>query len=221
MSASLRPDYQFGQFAGAHQVDDVLIALIDKWLPTYLAEVARRCGEPANQLRPFRSKRIAHELEKMPEDQTPALIIANRGLADNPVKRGSGFPGQTFYATWDYQFGCLLSAGGRKDRSIPRAQRLAKMYVTAIRLILVQKRDEDTGVLGMLDWMDEGYGGVESEDDRTICLAHTDFWINVPTAAIWANGPQEPDPEDIPPDPDSPLWPDVTSTDVTIIKEEQ
>lgn len=212
----LRPAYQFGAFAGAHDVDDVLVTLIDKWLLSYLREVARQAGEPVDELQPFRSKRITHELERMPEDQTPGLIIVNQGLAENPEKRGAGMPGQTFYATWRYQFGCLLSAGGRKGRSAPRAQKLAKMYVTAVRLILIQKRD-DEGVLGMLDWMDERYDGLDSEDDRTICLAHTDFWVNVPEAAIWANGPQEPD---VIAEPVSPEWPEVVSADVDVTKED-
>jgi hypothetical protein len=209
-----RPDYQFGDFAGGHNVDLVLYNLIDKWLLTYLYEIARRSGEEFDELKPFRSWRVSTELEKMPEDQTPALIMVNLGLADNPVKRGSSSPGQSFYATWSYQFGCLTSAKGKKVNAAPRAIRLSQMYTTAVRLILIQKSD-DEGVLGMRDWMDEGYDGVDSEDDRTINLSHTDFWINVPAAATWANGPMEPVPE---PGPDSPVWPTVISADVGIEK---
>lgn len=212
-----RPDYQFGDFAGGHDVDLILYQLIDRWLLTYLYEIARRSGEEFDELKPFRSWRVSTELEKMPEDQSPALIIVNQGLSDNPVKRGSNRPGQSFYATWAYQFGCLASAKGKKVNAAPRAIRLSQMYCMAVRLILIQKRD-DEGMLGMLDWMDESYDGLDSEDDRTICLSHTDFWVNIPAAATWANGPMEPVPDPIP---DSPVWPIVVSADVDVIKQPQ
>ena len=68
----------------------------------------------------------------------------------------------------------------------------------------------------MLDWVDESYDGIDSDGDRTICLAHTDFNVNVPDAAIWATGPLDPE---SPFEPDSPTWPPVTATYLNIIKD--
>lgn len=233
MSESFDDPRVYGSIVGGHDADDLLIGMIRYWGPSYLAAIARRAGEDVNEFKMFRSMRVSHELEKMPEDQTPGLILVNQGLADSPMKQGTAKPGKTYYATWSYQFGCLLSARGKKINAQPRAIRLAKMYCLAIRLLIIQKRDDDdfraatglpTGhdewVLGMTDWMDEGYDGVESEDDRTICLAHTDFQINVPDAATWAAGPLVPE---IAPAQEEPLWPIVTSADdihIEIVKEE-
>jgi hypothetical protein len=223
MSQPFNAPYQFGEMVGAHHVDAALIDIIDYWGPTYLYETARRSGEEANELRYFRSKRVSHELEKMPEDQTPALILVNLGIQDEPSKIGTARPGKTYYATWRYQFGVLLSARGKKVNAVPRAQELAKMYCLAIRTLIIQKRDDPDvnptwkGILGMTDWIDEGYGGLDSEDDRTICLAHTDFNVNVPSAATWATGPLEV--EEMP-EPDSPIWPEVVSVDVDVQKVE-
>src|SRR5262245_37968699 len=128
-------DYVFGPVIGAQDIDLILYSIINKWQVTYLREVARRAGEAPDELVPFRSWRVSHELEHMPEDQTPTLIIANLGLVEEPLKRGTSRPGQSFYAIWRYHFGCLCSAKGKKINAAPRANKLAKMYALAVRLI--------------------------------------------------------------------------------------
>lgn len=215
-SPYLNIDYVFGPVIGASDIDIILYNIIQKWQITYLREVARRAGESPDELRPFRSWRVSHELERMNEDQTPALIIANLGLIDEPMKQGTLHPGKAYYGIWRYQFGCLISARGKKQQAATRANYLAKLYALAMRLILIQKRDDDS-VLGMHDWVDEGYDGLEPEDDRTLCLAHTDFNISVPNVASWATGPREPD---ILPDPEPlpPTWPWVVTHKETIVK---
>lgn len=212
-------NYVFGPVIGAHTVDKLLYDVVAKWEQTYLQEVARRSEEAPDELGPFRSHRVSHQLEIMPEDQSPALIIANLGLITEPSKMGTFTPGKSYYATYRYSLGCLLSAKGKKINAAPRANKLAKMYALAVQLILIQKRD-DTDVLGMLDWVDDGPGPLESEDDRTIAIWHTDFNVAIPNAASWAAGPVDPVVSTDPPDTTPPEWPDVTSTDVEIIKEE-
>jgi hypothetical protein len=160
---------------------------------------------------------VSSELEIMPEDQTPALIIVNEGLVDAPLKRGTLRPGKSYYAVYRYQLGCLVTAKGKKVNSVPRANRLAKMYALATRLILVQKRD-DKSVLGMIDWMDEGPGPLDAEDDRTIAMWTTTFNVEVPNATSWATGPQEPDALPVGDD-DIPILGEVLTTDVDVIKE--
>jgi hypothetical protein len=215
-------DYVYGDVVGAHHVDDLLIEVVDMWFPGYIREVYRRSGENPDKANMFRSHRVSHELEKMPEDQSPGLILVNLGLTDAPLKQGTNRPGKTYYATWRYQVGILTSARGKKDKAIPRAQRLAKMYCLAVRLILIQKRDDPRinpswpGIMGMTDWVDEGYDGLESEDDRTICLSHTDFDINIPNAATWANGPIIPEEGGDEPE----TWPAVVDAHAAVIKEQ-
>jgi len=155
-------------------------------------------------------------MEAMPEDQTPALIIMNGGLEDEPLKRGTIRPGKSYYACYKYRIGCLASAKGKKIKAAPRANKVAKMYATAVRSILIQKRD-DRGVLGMIDWVDDMPGPLDSEDDRTIAMWVVEFNVEVPNTAAWATGPTEPD--ELPDGaPDPPVLGTVETIDVTIDK---
>jgi hypothetical protein len=212
-------DPVYGPIIGANDIDLILFQLIDKWQLSYLHEIARRAGENVDELKPFRSHRVSDELEKMPEDQTPTLIIANMGISEPPMKTGTLRPGKSYGVYWRYQFGCLCSAKGSKISATPRANKLAKLYATAVRSILIQKRD-DYRVLGMMDWIDEGAGELKSgsEDDRTIALWHTDFNVQVPNMAAWATGPLVPDLPDEPGDPNVPTWPWVISHTEDIVK---
>jgi hypothetical protein len=208
-------DPVFGAMVGAHHVDEAIRLVLAQWDRTYLQEVARRSGEDPDQLRPFRTWRISSELEKMPEDQTPTCIIANKGLIEPPEKRNFTRPGMSYKATWRYQLGVHVSARGRKHNAAPRAVTLAKMYCLAIRTVIVQKRDEYEDpdietVLGFIDWIDENYDDLDSDNERTICMAHCDFDVTVQEVTTWGTGPKAPVAEPDPPLPDVPMWPVVT-----------
>jgi hypothetical protein len=207
----------FGPAIGAHDIDRILYEMIHLWQVSYLREVARRAGEPADELKPFRSWRVSTDLDRMPEDQTPSLIIVNLGLQEQPQKRGTLRPGKSYYATYKYNIGCLVSASGRKVKAAPRANTLAKMYALAVRLILIQKRD-DRNILGMIDWVDDMPGLLDSEDDRTIAMWAVEVNVEAPNASAWAHGPAEPDalPDGAP---DPPLLGTVESVEVEITKE--
>ena len=213
----------FGNLVGAHHVDDAIIQLLKTWCPAYLHEVARQSGEPFERLEPFRSYRISTEMEKMPEDQTPGVIIVNQGLAETPDRAGaskmtqspyrSGYP---FAARWTYQIGVICSAKGKKQEAGPRALRRARMYILAVRGAMIQQRD-DKEVIGMVDWLNEEYDGLDSASDRTICLAHDTFNIECYDVVSWGTGPTTPA-EVEPPPPDSETWPQADDADFGIIK---
>jgi hypothetical protein len=209
---------------GAHHVDDAIVTMLKDWDRTYLQEVARRSGDDPDELAPFRTWRVSYELEHMPEDQTPTCIIANRGIQEPPRKSGSRRPGQSYQAIWNYRIGAVVSARGKKVNASPIAQRRAKEYVLAIRTVMVQKRDEaaqdptvDT-ILGMIDWVDEGYDGLTSDSDRTICLAWAEFYVAAKDVTTWGTGPLHTVPEPDPADPDIPVWPQVDTVVVETIK---
>jgi hypothetical protein len=207
----------FGPAIGAHDIDRILYDMIHLWQVSYLREVARRAGEAADELKPFRSWRVSSELDHMPEDQTPSLIIVNNGLEEQPQKRGTLRPGKSYYACYKYRIGCLVSASGKKIKAAPRANTLAKMYALAVRLILIQKRD-DRNILGMIDWVNDMPGSLDSEDDRTLSMWVVEVNVEAPNASAWAHGPTEPDPL---PDgaPDPPMLGTVESVEVEITKE--
>jgi hypothetical protein len=220
------PELLFGHLLGQHSVDAAIVQMLKKWEATYLHEVARQAGERFERLTPIRSYRIASDMENMPEDQHPALIIQTPGLVDPPTKRAVGSQtGKAYTGVWEYRLGVQTVAKGRKEVAVPRAIRLASLYATAIRGIMVQQRDEPpdgNGILGMIDWFDERPDGVDSDGDRTTCLYVNYFYVEVHDVTTWGTGPIEPnwppDPDDQPPDPDSPTWPQATLFDVEIIK---
>lgn len=220
------PDPVFGAAIGAHHVDKALVGVLQMWTPTYLVEVARRSGEEPDELKPFRGWRVSADLERMPEDQTPLCIIANKGLDDQPEKYNTSRPGMHYEAIWRYQIGCHISARGKKINASPRAQTLAKMYALAVRMCLVQKRDEPDLVTGerilngMIDWIDEDYDGLESDADRTICMAYVEFNVTVTEVTTWGSGPKDPIPDPTPVIPTDPLAEEIISGIVKVPSED-
>jgi hypothetical protein len=208
----------FGRLVGAHHVEDAAIATLRYWLPTYLHEVERQSGQTPGALAKPRSYRVSSDVEKMPEDQTPAVILRSPGVADNPLINGSG----VYEAQFTLEASAVVSArGGMEEGGEPRALRLARMYALALRACLVQKADGD-GYLFRRDWIDEAYDVLPSIDDRTICVAKATFRIEVPDVTDANSGPIEPlvppDDPNAPPSLSSPDWPIATTVEVEEIK---
>jgi hypothetical protein len=209
----------YGEFTGAHHVEAAILSLLWKWLPSYQYEVSREAGMDPEHLKPVRSWRVATDMERFPEDQLPGVILVNNGVAEPPVKYSTDDGASTYMAYWVIQLGIHAVAKGQKVRAAPRALTLARMYSLAIRLAMLQQRDED-GVMGMVDPLTEVPGGALSvEDDRTTCLAVCSFRVQTFSYAEWGAGPTEPiyPPETDPPT-DRPLWPYVESYELDVDK---
>jgi hypothetical protein len=196
----------FGPFVGAHHLEAAVLNVLWTWLPTYQHEIAREAGLVPSYLPPVRSYRVVSELSRMPEDQVPSVLLANNGVLEPPFKHGDS----VYVATWEVDIGVQVVAKGARLQATPRALTLARMYLTAIRLAVIQQRDTG-GVIHMTDWWGERPSSVlEAEDDRTTCLASTRFHITTEGAAQWGEGPTDPlyPPED-PDNPpvDRPEWP--------------
>lgn len=196
----------FGPFVGAHHVEAAALQLLWKWMPTYQHEVSREAGMDPTHLQAIRSWRVTSEIARMPEDQVPGVMLVNRGVTEPPVKHGDSI----YLAVWEMDFGVQVVAKGSKTNAAPRALTLARMHLLALRLALIQQRDDD-GIIGMTDWRGETPQSVlDSEDDRTTCISATRFHLTTDGAAQWGEGPIEPhwppEPEVDPP-PDRPEWP--------------
>ncbi len=205
-------DTAFGPLVAASDVEECVLALVQKWLPDYLAEVDRVQGQAVGTMPQPRGWVISSEIEKMPEDQTPTVIIASPGLTEPPLADGSG----VYTARWRVLVGVHLSARGNA-----LALRLARLYTLALRALLVQQqRDPDTTVIvRRIDWVDERYDTLPSIDDRTICTGTVEVGIEVMDVTTRHAGPLEPV---LPPGalgPDSPTWPVATSADAPVIKD--
>ena len=166
--------------------------------------------EPAHLL-PIRSWRVASDMERFPEDQLPCVILVNNGLPEPPRKYNDSDGSSVFLAHWAIDLGVHVAAKGAKVRAAPRALTLARMYALAVRLAMIQKRDDD-GVMGMTDPVTERPNAVLTvEDDRTTCLATTTFLVETDHWGEWGAGPIDPiyPPEDETPPVERPVWPIV------------
>jgi hypothetical protein len=206
----------YGRLVGANHVEDAAVGVLRKWFPTYLHEVERQSGIPAGTIATPKSIRISAEIEKMPEDQTPTLVVASPGIsAGGPVTDGA----RRYTAQFILELSGVVSArGGMEEGASPRALRIARLYALALRACIGQQPD-DEGYLFRRDWLAENYNVLDSIDDRTICVASVRYAIEVPDVLTVDAGPSKfgPDPE-TDPLPTSPDWPYATDADIEVVK---
>lgn len=206
----------YGRLVGAHHVEDAAIGVLRKWFPTYLHEVERQSGIPAGTIQTPKSIRISAEVEKMPEDQTPTLVVASPGIsAGGPVTDGS----RRYTCQFILEIASVISArGGMEETGTPRALRLARIYALAARACIGQQSD-DEGFLYRRDWLAETYNVLDSIDDRTICVSTVRYSIEVPDVMTVDQGPSllgpDPEPDPLPVSPD---WPYATDADIEVVK---
>lgn len=212
--SALAPDPKpsaFGPLVAASDVELALLAHVQLWLADYLAELDRRYDDDVGTLPYPRGWVISADVEKMPEDQTPTIIVASPGLVDPPLADGSG----SYTARWRMLVAVVLSARGNR-----LALRLARRYALALRALLMQQQTLDGElVVRRIDWTDESYDVLDSIDDRTICSATVEIVVEIADVTSRNVGPMAPV---LPPGnlgPDSPTWPLSQTVDVTIEKE--
>lgn len=209
----------FGEFHGVYDVDEAVIDILKQWTQTHLNEIARRTGEPFARMKAPRSYRASHEIEFMPEDQRPCVVVVCATPDESPyVASNIAGPdvGKRIEMTWMYDVAVQVVAQGKKKDSIPRAHRLAMMYATAIRQALIQNETDKSKALGMgTNWHGEEPGTLDSDADRTTCIGIVHMSVNIPTASVWGTGPLIPEADQ---DPTSADWPVVETYDLNIIK---
>jgi hypothetical protein len=187
----------FGRLVAACDVEEATLGQLQKWLADYLAEVERYHGYAVGSLPYPRSWVISSEVERMPEDQLPAVILASPGLftgAGVPQADGRG----VYTARWQLVASTQVSARGNG-----LALRLARLYALAVRRI---------------DWLDERYRLLGSIDDRTTCISEVEVSAEVGDVLSRGHGPLAPllGPGNL--GPDSPTWPTAQTAEVAVTK---
>jgi|tagenome__1003787_1003787.scaffolds.fasta_scaffold20665158_4 hypothetical protein len=200
----------FGALVAACHVETMIVEQLRKWLTTYLAEVDRAQGQPVGTLPAPRSYVVSSDPEKMPEDQTPTVMVVSPGMTDPPQADGQG----RFTARWQVNVGVQLAARGNA-----LALRLARLEALAIRAVLVQQQTYDTLAVRRIEWLGERYDELDSIDDRTVCVALVELAVEISDVTTRHAGPLEPllAPEAAP-GPDSPAWPTAVIADVDVHK---
>jgi hypothetical protein len=119
----------FGSVVTDTDIEDLVIAKLRAWLPAYLAEMERRTGRTTPISLPKSWGIPQARFEKWPEEWTPHVEVNSAGT-DNYRRDGEG----DYSCTYGIEVTCVVSA------PTPAAvESLAKHYITAIELILVQQ----------------------------------------------------------------------------------
>jgi phage gp37-like protein len=198
----------FGNLVAASDVEQAALAQLQKWVGDYLAEVERYHALDVGALPRPRSWEVSAFVERFPEDQLPAVVLASPGLAEVPLADGAG----VYTARWQLVVATQVAARGNR-----LALRLARLYALALRALLLQQQGLEPLQVRRIDWMDERYRLLDSIDDRSTCVSEVELAVEVYDATTRNAGPLEPllGP-DAAPGPGSPAWPVAVSADVAL-----
>lgn len=196
----------FGITLDGADVERALLAHLEAWMPTYIAEV-RRQKDPAGTLWPDGVDEIGayarrhFAAENWPEDQLPCLIAHSPGMPDEPRQEGDGKTNAR------YAIDLLAIAEGGGDDSEGDAKELGRLYASAARMAVMQHPDLGGFASGIALGREEVYPvrkGIEAE--RNLMAVAVRYVIEVESILDVTGGPPEPldDPE-VEPDP----WPTV------------
>lgn len=209
----------FGPIVSAFEVELAVATSTRRWFGDYIAEVERRRGLEAGRLPTFRSIVLSAALEKMPEDQVPALLIASPGIetsAGSSAGRIEAHGDGGYLARFRIDAAVVISARGNRQ-----APRLARLYVAALRALLVQQALQPCPLdLRRLDLVGEEYTLLDSAADRTQGAGTVRIAVEVADITNRLMGPLAPV---LPPtDPPSPMeWPEAQRVEVTVTKQEE
>lgn len=179
-----------GPIVTGRDVERAALALLKRWSGTYLAECERQRGRPLGSLPRIRTYTTASEFEKWPEDQLPTLLLISPGLVEQPLPDGAG----VYRAKFALGVAVVVSAATMNDTA-----ELAKLYCAAMRSALLQHQSLE-GFASGIEWLDENYDDLPSEDTRSLGAGQAIFAVEVAGISRRWNGPKTPSE---PPDPDT------------------
>src|SRR5215831_15728670 len=108
----------------ASQIEEDVINTLQKWFPTYLAEVARQLGISKNSLPQPTNYTNRNSFDAEQGEKIPKVVVVCPGLLDNPVHDARGI----YRAIWRVGVGVATAA---KDEQ--SANMLVKAYGAAAR----------------------------------------------------------------------------------------
>lgn len=197
----------FGQILLRSDLEDAVIAVLKKWMDTYLAEVERQNGKPVRTLPRPRSYSRRNEFDKWPEEQLPAIIVVSPGTTGRPRKRGNG------EHEVDWAVGVAVIAS---STTMDNSRNLIDLYTAAIRALIVQRPSLE-GFAIAATWQNESYDDInDQEAGRTMASGQVVFEITVENNVFAKAGPLTPDNPPDPPPNTSPTDPQVQTTHLDV-----
>jgi hypothetical protein len=206
----------FDNITAATDLEDAVVATLQKWFATYLKEYEIQAGlipdhtYASKHPLPKQYIRVT-EMDKEAADQMPTLAVVNAGLSgrQSPMQEGDG----TFRVTWGVGIGVFVAANNR-----PSTMALVRTYSAIVRTIMLQKQSLG-GFADGTKWLDESYDDAfRFTDEQTISAGQVVFEVEVAGVVNRFGGPKTPDP--LPDQPGS-SWPIATQVIATVeVKED-
>lgn len=180
---------RFGRIISADQVEDDLTLYLQKWIATYLGEIAEQHGKPRDSYHKPRYWTTTPILtnDTVAQVRYPACLVVSPGLVSKPVRRGNG----TYEGTYQIGACILISANSEKNTT-----RVARRYGAAVRAAVLQRPGLETDYIEGIEWADERFTDFLNANQETVASATEIFNVTV-NGLFEANrgpGPQYPDP---------------------------
>lgn len=204
----------YGPLFVSGDFDDAVVACIDKWVDSYLAQFERHASIPVKSIDRPRSYNIVSDLDQFNEDQSPAVFVVSAGLEDLEETGGGNYAGWWRWVVW-----ALVA-----QRDPDATQEVRNLYGASLRTLVVQKAALED--LGTTVFVGESY---EAARNRTLGIMALEFRSYIDAVVNEFEGPVDPDivPPSGEPDPNAegprdenaPDWPLVETTDIQIEKD--
>lgn len=199
-------DSIFGNIVPGVLLENAVMEIIHSWMPTYLQELERQLGWERGRIPSPRYYTTRNEFDSFPEDKMPMCVVVSPGLADPPTREGDG----TYSADWAIGVGFAAQA---KDADSSHA--MATIYAAAGRALLLQHTSLG-GVAHGIEWIDESYDDLVTEENRTIRAAYNIYRVSIWDVVKKGAGPvaptTPPDPENLP----GSNWPTAETIEIAV-----
>jgi hypothetical protein len=158
---------------------------LKRWLPTYLAHLARLKGRDPESIETPQSWNTVNEpLDKWPEDQVPAMYVVSMGITTPPELNGEG----VYRADFDLGVAAVVEDVTRQD-----TDDLVKLYVAAIWGAVTQNRSLG-GVAAGTAWLGGTWDLVPNNMKRTLAGCEARFVVTIDNVVDVFDGLSEPEP---------------------------
>jgi hypothetical protein len=177
------------------------------FIDTYLAELERLQGYDVGSIERPHGIVTSSEFDKWPEDSLPIYLVLCVGLAGQPMRNGDS----SWEARWGVGVGAVVSDVDPVLGSSLASRKLAQAHAAAIRATLLQHKSLG-GFAENVVWVDETYGDLPFDDQRTLGAGRVTFEVIVTSTVREHAGPRAPLPTPTTEPPSDPL---VTAATVT------
>ena len=193
----------FGRILSASQIEDAILDLMQKWFPTYLAEIERQTGMRAGTLPAPENYINRNSFETLEGEPMPKVVVISEGLATAPGQTN----GHVYRATWRLGVGVATAA---KTEEV--CNRMVKGYGAAVRGLMLNKMgDANIDGIVAINWMEETYPSIAIPSPLMLFkAANILFTIDVEDVVHRYGGPPAPS-RAVPPD-----WTEVDTVDIEL-----